>query len=338
MSAIINHFVVHQLINDGEKLTVRARDDLFDVGADIELFVQQLSQSYNNKPVKGIGGFVEPEDEEEQGFRDLLGGLISGDIGFLPFSVQICDKLVKAMVETGTPEAGFIVVTQYQYLATDYLMVALLDTKEHVEINPQLNLTVSNHLDLAKMQLAARIDLSQYQTTPELNRYVSFIKGRAGRKISDFFLMFLGCAEEVDIKQQNKLLLEKVEQFMDVEQFAPEEKQQKREELATYYKTQIESGEDIVVEDVAKTLSMAGQTQDFHAFSQQSEENLESTFQGDKTSIKTLSKFTGAGGGVSLSFERKLLGERVVYQAESDTLIIKGIPPNLKDQLNKWKD
>ncbi|BDX06775.1 nucleoid-associated protein YejK [Planctobacterium marinum] len=336
MSAIINHFVVHQLVNDGEKLAVKARNDLFDVGADIELFVQQLSQSYNNKPVKGIGGFV--EDEEQQEFKRLLAGLIAGDSGFLPFSVQLCDRLVNAMVETGTPEAGFVVVAQYQYLATDYLMVALLDTKEHVEINPQLNLTVSNHLDLAKMQLAARIDLSQYQSTPELNRYISFIKGRAGRKISDFFMIFLGCAEEVDIKQQNKLLLDKVEQYMETEQFAPEEKQQKREELATYYKEQIDSGEDIVVEDVAKTLAMADQTQDFHAFTQQAEEALESAFQGDKSSIKTLSKFTGQGGGISVSFERKLLGDRVAYNPETDTLMIKGVPPNLKDQLNKWKD
>lgn len=336
MSAIINHFVVHQLLNDGEKLTVKARNDLFDVGADIELFVQQLSQSYNNKPVKGIGGFV--ADEEQQEFKNLLTEMISGDSAFLPFSVKLCERLVNAMVETGTPEGGFVVVTQYQYLATDYLMVALLDTKEHVEINPQLNLTVSNHLDLAKMQLAARIDLSQYQSTPELNRYVSFIKGRAGRKISDFFMVFLGCAEEVDIKQQNKLLLDKVEQYMETEQFAPEEKQQKRQELATYYKQQIESGEDIVVEEVAKTLSMTDQTQDFHAFTQQAEESLESSFQGDKSSIKTLNKFTGQGGGISISFERKMLGDRIAYHPETDTLVIKGVPPNLKDQLNKWKD
>lgn len=336
MSAIINHFVVHQLVNDGEKLSIKARNDLFDVGADIELFIQQLSQSYNNKPVKGIGGFV--PDEEQQDFKQILAELIAGELSFLPFSVQLCERLVNAMVETGTPEAGFVVVTQYQYLATDYLMVALLDTKEHVAINPDLNLSVSTHLDLAKMQLAARIDLSQYQSTPDLNRYISFIKGRAGRKISDFFLTFLGCAEEVDIKQQNKLLLEKVEQFMETEQFAPEEKQQKRQELATYYKEQIDSGDDIVVEEVAKTLSMADQSQDFHAFTQQSEEQLESTFQGDKSSIKTLNKFTGQGGGISISFERKMLGDRVAYHPESDTLVIKGVPPNLKDQLNKWKD
>jgi nucleoid-associated protein len=36
-----------------------------------------------------------------------------------------------------------------------------------------------------------------------------------------------------------------------------------------------------------------------------------------------------------LSFERELLGDRISYDASSDTLMIRGIPPNLKDQLTK---
>lgn len=337
MSAIIQHFVVHQLINDGQALKIRARNDLFDVSSDIELLAQQLNQSFNNKPVKGIGGFI-AEEEEKGRFQQALDNMIAGELAFLPFSLELSQLLIEALVELGTVESGFIVVSQFQFLATDYLMVAVLDTKEHVEINPELNLNVATHLDLAKMQLAARIDLSQYQSSAELNRYVSFIKGRAGRKISDFFLQFLGCDEEVDIKEQNKVLLDQVETYMEKEQFAPEEKQQKREELVSYYKEQIETGEDIVVEEVAKTLSTADQTQDFYAFSQQTETPLESAFQADRSSIKSLSKFSGQGGGISLSFDRKMLGERIMYQPESDTLIIKGIPPNLKDQLSRLQD
>jgi nucleoid-associated protein len=48
-----------------------------------------------------------------------------------------------------------------------------------------------------------------------------------------------------------------------------------------------------------------------------------------------LAKFSGQGGGLSLSFDRKLYGDRIQYDAHTDTLVIKGIPPNLKDQLLK---
>ena len=43
----------------------------------------------------------------------------------------------------------------------------------------------------------------------------------------------------------------------------------------------------------------------------------------------------GAGGGLSLNFDAMLLGERVFYDPETDTLTIKGTPPNLKDQLTR---
>ncbi len=50
------------------------------------------------------------------------------------------------------------------------------------------------------MQLAVRIDLTQLAVTAEQLRYISFIKGRMGRKVSDFFMHFIGCEELVDVK------------------------------------------------------------------------------------------------------------------------------------------
>ncbi|MGB0938959.1 MAG: nucleoid-associated protein, partial [Colwellia sp.] len=36
--------------------------------------------------------------------------------------------------------------------------------------------------------------------------------------------------------------------------------------------------------------------------------------------------------------ERKHLGERVMYNEATDTLVIKGIPPSLKDQLQRFME
>jgi nucleoid-associated protein len=52
--------------------------------------------------------------------------------------------------------------------------------------------------------------------------------------------------------------------------------------------------------------------------------------------LKKLVKFNGTGGGLSLSFDEKLLGERVSYDLKTDTLVIKGTPPNLRDQLQRF--
>ena len=62
---------------------------------------------------------------------------------------------------------------------------------------------------------------------------------------------------------------------------------------------------------------------------------MEESFQADRGMLKTLAKFSGQGGGMTISFDRKHYGDRITYNAETDTLVIKGIPPNLKDQLLK---
>lgn len=370
MSLIIHHVIVHHIIEQEQQLKVLPRAEICRVSREIEQLATELNRIYNSKPGKGVGGFLtedelqdiahqrtdaakqnaEPSDPPPASdvkpvpvvpataFQSNLDNFIAGEIEFADFTRDVAALLVHHLQKNTTPDTGFLVFSHFQFLATDYLLIALLDTKEHVEINGELNFNLNSHLDLAKLQLAARIDMTQYQSSPTHNRYVSFIKGRIGRKVSDFFMDFLGCQEWVDIKKQNKQLLEQVEQYLDSEQFDPEEKRQSRESLVDYFKEKLEFGEDVSVRDVAETLAKDDQTQDFYAFAQGLEEPLEEVFQPDRAAIKSLNKFSGQGGGVSVNFDRKLLGEKVFYDVTNDTLTIKGIPANLRDQLSRWQD
>ncbi|WP_299082850.1 nucleoid-associated protein YejK [uncultured Paraglaciecola sp.] len=352
MSALIHHFVVHQLaVNQQQELTLVPRASCFDVSPEIENLAGQINHAFNTKPGKGVGAFVAEsaeivsvsrEESEAQDtqlvphavpFKTLLQDMQVQQLDFVEFSIQASELLKKSLIDTGTLETGFVVFSHYQFLATDYLMIAIINTKQHVEITGDLELTSSDHLDLAKMQLAVRIDLTQLATTSEQQRYISFIKGRMGRKVSDFFMHFIGCEELVDVKQQNKQLLTTVDAFLAAEQLAPQEKHQARESVSDYYKEKLELGEDVQIQELAAKLPSDHLS--FEEFNQNAELPVEQQFQADRGVLKTLAKFSGQGGGVSLSFERKLLGDRVSYDAGSDTLMIRGIPPNLKDQLLK---
>ena len=352
MSALIHHFVVHQLaVNQQQELTLVPRASCFDVSPEIENLAGQINHAFNTKPGKGVGAFVAEsaeivsvsrEESEAQDtqlvphavpFKTLLQDMQVQQLDFVEFSIQASELLKKSLIDTGTLETGFVVFSHYQFLATDYLMIAIINTKQHVEITGDLELTSSDHLDLAKMQLAVRIDLTQLATTSEQQRYISFIKGRMGRKVSDFFMHFIGCEELVDVKQQNKQLLTTVDAFLAAEQLDPQEKHQARESVSDYYKEKLELGEDVQIQELAAKLPSDHLS--FEEFNQNAELPVEQQFQADRGVLKTLAKFSGQGGGVSLSFERKLLGDRVSYDAGSDTLMIRGIPPNLKDQLLK---
>lgn len=349
MSALIHHFVVHQLVvNADDKITVLPRPDCLPVTAEIEHLAHLINHNFNIKPGKGVGRFLEEGDENADentaAFSQSLSQFLetwkedktaSAD-AFHQLSVSAANQLIKALVDTGTVESGFLVFSMYEFLATDYLMISLLNTKSHVEVNRELELSSREHLDLAKMQLAVRIDLTQWQIQPELQRYISFIKGRMGRKVSDFFMQFVGCEELVDNKQQNKQLVSTVDAYLASESLDPQEKNEHREQVKSYFKEKIDSGETVSVTELSQQLPVDSETsQTFEHFTANMETPFEKEIQPDPAALKQLAKFTGQGGGVSLSFDRKLLGDRISYDPNTDTLVIRGIPPNLKDQLTR---
>lgn len=340
MSLLIHHFVVHQLVTSesaalGSELV--PKDSCFEASGELEAFALQLHQVFSAKPGKGIGCFAENESLAEPHFNDLLDRCNSGQLSFVEFSLTASKQLQQALYDHQANESGFIVFSDYEYLATRYLMVVLLNTREHMQVTRQLELTRSHHLDLAKMQLAVRIDLSQLQTQPEQRRYISFIKGRMGRKVSDFFMQFIGCEELLDSKVQNKQLVQSVDEYLAAEHLGVEEKHASRQVVSDYCKAQHEQGEQINISALAEQLPKSETFDNFAKFSQSSEQPLEPEFPADPAALRSLARFSGQGGGVSLAFERKLYGEKVHYDAATDSLTIQGIPPNLRDQLMRWQ-
>ncbi len=353
MSALIHHFVVHRLIvNEEEKIQAVPRDKCLTVTPQIEHLAHQINHSFNTKPGKGVGHFAQAGDDEESDspdqesaqFAEALSGFMQAqkqgaddlEPRFHQFSVDATRRLIDSLANAGSVETGFLIFCQYEYLATQYLMIALLNTRAHVEVDQSLELYEREHLDLAKMQLAVRIDLTQLDTQPEQQRYISFIKGRMGRKVSDFFMDFIGCEELVDVKQQNKQLISSVDAYLAGENLDRQEQEQHREEVKSYFKEKIDTGESLSVSELSGRLPAREDEQhSFEQFTKSLETPLEKDIQPDPAALRQLAKFTGAGAGVSVSFERKLLGDRVIYDPTTDTLTIKGIPPNLKDQLNR---
>lgn len=73
----------------------------------------------------------------------------------------------------------------------------------------------------------------------------------------------------------------------------------------------------------------------FQAFSSEQGYALEETFPVDRGTRRQLTKYAGSGGGITLNFDAQLLGERIFWDPATDTLTIKGTPPNLRDQLTR---
>lgn len=336
MSLIISNIALHFLSKQEgtNEVTLRLGPEAIEVGTKIKNFVDSLHTIYNGKASKAYGQFSAiPSQGDSARFVDIMESYLGESQSFYDFSCQAANLLKNEVSKYDLGEMGYLVVCHYEYLGGRHLLVAIIPISEHYSVDGELNISADQHLDTNRLQLAARIDLFDYQKNPDSNRYVSFIKGRAGRQVSDFFLDFLGCEEGLNSKAQTQTLVQAVEDFVNVTQLDGNEKQDTRKELLSYCKEQKAASQDVSLQELGKVISKEDKGQDFYQFCQDQAYPIEESFPHDQTVVNKITKYSGYGGGISLSFERSHFGEDVVYNPGNESITIYKVPPNLKEQL-----
>lgn len=106
------------------------------------------------------------------------------------------------------------------------------------------------------MPISSRASISPNgETNPESTRYLTFLKGRVGRKVADFFMDFLGASEGLNAKAQNRGLLQAVDDFAADAQLDKSERQNVRQQVYAYCNEQLQAGEEIELESLSKELA-----------------------------------------------------------------------------------
>ncbi len=332
MSITVNQIVLHQLVKHAENETTTMesvlRDELLTITPEVEQMMLQLHQGYQNKG-KAFGVF-----QENSIFAQDLNRLLENEINFLNFSQQSTKLLAQELSKYNFADSGTLILCQYNFLATDYLFIALLDSRISMLVDENLEIRRTEYLDITQFDIAARINLTDLQVNANSNRYLTFIKGRVGRKISDFFMDFLGAEEGLNPQVQNQCLLQAVSDYCEQGELNKEQTQAVKKQVFEYCKGQLASGDEIALTELSANLPTLNE-RPFVTFTEKQDYGLEETIPPVRSALKTLTKFSGSGKGVTLSFDADLLNNRIEWDPLTDTLTIKGIPPNLKDQLQK---
>ena len=332
MSITVNQIVLHQLVKHAENETTMMesvlRDELLTITPEVEQMMLQLHQGYQNKG-KAFGVF-----QENSIFAQDLNRLLENEINFLNFSQQSTKLLAQELGKYNFADSGTLILCQYNFLATDYLFIALLDSRISMLVDENLEIRRTEYLDITQFDIAARINLTDLQVNANSNRYLTFIKGRVGRKISDFFMDFLGAEEGLNPQVQNQCLLQAVSDYCEQGELSKEQTQAVKKQVFEYCKEQLASGDEIALTELSANLPTLNE-RPFVTFTEERDYGLEETIPPVRSALKTLTKFSGSGKGVTLSFDADLLNNRIEWDPLTDTLTIKGIPPNLKDQLQK---
>ncbi|TCP94947.1 nucleoid-associated protein [Cricetibacter osteomyelitidis] len=338
MSINVKQIVLHQLVvqpnddsSEGEsavKIENVLRDQLLPITPEVEQMMLQLHQGYQNK-AKGYGVF-----KDESLFAQELNRLLEQETDFLPFSRQATKLLGQELGKYAFATSGTLILCQYNFLATDYLFIALLDSRASMLVDENLEIHRTQYLEMTQFDIAGRINLTELQIKADSNRYLTFVKGRVGRKIGDFFMDFLGADEGLNPQVQNQVLLQAVSDYCEQGELNRDQTQAVKKQVFEYCKGQINAGDEIELRELSENIPTLKE-QPFSEFTDTQDYGLDQSIPPVRSALKSLTKFSGSGKGVTISFDAELLNNRIIWDEMTDTLTIKGIPPNLRDQLQK---
>lgn len=348
MTLKVTASIVHQVYQDpAGEFGLRFSPAALNSEAEVASLLDEMNQVYNAKPSKGYASFVSAEDPLYEGaraageeipepeFPKLLNQWLTEANDFVEFSQQVSRLLQQELSRYSFAESGFLLLADYQEGSDRFLLVSFLPVREGVMVQPDLSVHKSAQLDVTKVQLAARINLTEFQAKADDFYYVSFIKGKTGRKTAEFFLDFLGCAERVNSKNSTKQLVDTVQAFVKASDMPADGANDVRKSVFEYCGEQWQQGEQVRMDDLDQRLQDQG-APSLKEFNERKGTEIPESFPADRSSLRQLVKFQGQGGGLSMAFDQGMLGQRVSYDVDTDTITIKGTPPNLRDQLRRF--
>ena len=333
----IRHCIVHLIDKkpDGSPAVLHARDSELGASQAMENLLADLNESYNAKQGKAWGLF-----HEESGAYPFSGWLktyLDEGQDFTAFSRQAVEQLQKLMEESNLSTGGHVLFAHYQQGMTDYLAIALLHHSEGVTVTDELDVAPAKHLDLGQLHLAARINISEWRNNKQSKQYISFIKGKNGKKVSDYFRDFIGCQEGVDSPSETRTLLKAFSDFVESEDLPEEQAKAKTDTLVDYATSQAKMGEPMTLEELSGLID-EDRPKAFYEHIRNKDYGMAPEFPADKRTLSQFRRFTGRAEGLSISFESHLLGSKVEYDEAAGTLTIRGLPTQLTDQLKRRKD
>ncbi len=333
----IRHCIVHLIDKkpDGTPAVLHARDSELVANQALENLLADLNDSYNAKQGKAWGLF-----HQESGaypFSGWLKAYLEAEQDFAAFSRKAVEHLQTLMEQSNLSVGGHVLFAHYQQGLTDYLAIALLHHSEGVAVTETLDVTPAKHLDLGQLHLAARINLSEWRNNPHSKQYISFIKGKHGKKVSEYFRDFIGCQEGVDGPGETRTLLKAFSDFVESEDLPEEAARDKTRTLVDYASGQAKLGEPITLQELSGLIDEE-RPRAFYEHIRNRDYGLSPEIPPDKRTLNQFRRFTGRAEGLSISFEAHLLGSKVEYDEAQDCLIIRQLPTQLSDQLKRRKD
>ncbi|WP_111412287.1 nucleoid-associated protein YejK [Billgrantia lactosivorans] len=336
----IQHCIVHYIDKAGSEPPASLRPAAAELAASplLEELLARFHDAYHAK-TKAWGHFL-GEDDLEAGptpaFSQALAAYLEGSSDFVAFTRAAAERLLP-LVDAHLSASGHLLCVAYRQGETHHFAMALLHQREGFGVNESLQVVPASQLNLARMSLGLRLNVTQWREGAASRHYLSWIHDRGGKKLSEDLATLLGATEGIDASGETRTLLKAFSDYVEQEDMAEEQSREKTEALMDYASEQASRGEPITLEELSELLDEQ-QPRAFYDHIRNADYGLSPEIPPDKRTLRQFRRFTGRAGGVSISFDSHLLGSSIEYDESRDRLIIKQVPKQLKEQLKQRQE
>lgn len=328
----IKNTIVHLLDKkaDSAESSLLLSEEAMSATPSLDMFLDDLNKLYNSKSNKIFGAFR--ENQEARSLKLCLSNYVDKQAGFVEMSQQAMALLKQFIDQSNKATGGYVVFIHYILFGSEFMMIAMLNNTQGISVNKSLEISNIDYLDLSKLHLAARIDLTQWSEEPDTNRYISMIRAKESHKLSEYFRNFIGSDESIDSGSETAALFSAVNQYCDDEISEDNEKTLIKKKAAKFCVEQADNGQNISLRDFSGYVNDTA-VDDFLNYVRNEQFELASEIAPNKSVARRFNKLSGRNAQLSISFNEDMLGRDVVYNAEKGTLTFNDIPDSLKTQL-----
>ena len=328
----IKQIIVHKLDRspEADNLQTIPADHSLETTPSLELVLDDLLQTYNKKQDKCYAQF---SDLSEDSFPGQLGQYLEEQTDFTNLTRKTLERIATQFDEAGALGAGYVLFADYQQGLTRYMLLCMLTSQNSITVTDSLDIQETSYLDTSRMSLACRLNITEWKNNPQASRYLSFLRPKGGKRLSNVFQEAIGCSETSSSKDEANTLVKAVNEYCK-EEPSSENRTVVKRQVYDYCQNKLDDGDSLSMEELTEYLSEAG-PDEFAKFVNTRDYDMSTPMSPEKRVLTKLVRYTGRSKGLSLSFDAELLGGQIRYDETSDQLIITGVPDKLKEQLKQ---
>ncbi|QRX82262.1 nucleoid-associated protein [Glaciimonas sp. PAMC28666] len=311
--------------------TLRLRETLLPINDKVTTLITTLRQLYNEKSGHGYGVFHENLDVYP--FSGQLSGHGTADWNFLHFTKRAMGFLQSKIEDVTFATGGYILFADYVENGEIFLLIASLKNRPGFVFDDALELADQEHIDLDHLHEMARVNLTTWRSGGE--RYISFAKRRSsGDEFSQYFRKFIGCDEFTESRALTRSLLEALNAYSLAKDDNAEMRVKRRQTVFDYCEEKRDAGDRVSLIALSARLSDDEPEAFLNFLNANSQLGVADDFDPDRRVYASLKRFRGGDKKLTLSFDAELLDNRIIYDSEQGTLLIRNLPIDLKKQLD----